>query len=205
MISVIFFVLICSKETKTEMNTKKVAHDSPHCTLIFCTHNFFYTIASFVPKGYSGFQETWMIILFSSSQLKKYLPNFPTPKESWNQKFQTQQILQSSPSLKIQSTSTGVSLIPPQISLSKVLLMTYFITAKQIVDYEAESEISTSKKETTTNGKRTKYPVFFETEIHSTGKRNTLNSGERACNKLQWGGVFGIKRLPRGGESMVGF
>ena len=66
-----FFVLICSKETKTEMNTKKVAHDSPHCTLIFCTHNFFYIIASFVPKGYSGFQETWMIILFSSSQLKK--------------------------------------------------------------------------------------------------------------------------------------
>ena len=83
--------------------------------------------------------------------------------------------------------------------------MTYFITAKQIVDYEAESEISTSKKETTTNGKRTKYPVFFETEIHSTGKRNTLNSGERARNKLQWGGVFGIKRLPRGGESMVEF
>ena len=146
-----------------------------------------------------------MIILFSSSQLKKYLPNFPTPKESWNQKFQTQQILRSSPSLKIQSTSTGVSLIPPQISLSKVLLMTYFITAKQIVDYEAESEISTSKKETTTNGKRTKYPVFFETEMHSTGKQNTLNSGERACNKLQWGGVFGIKRLPRGGESMVEF
>ena len=83
--------------------------------------------------------------------------------------------------------------------------MTYFITAKQIVDYEAKSEISTSKKETATNGKRTKYPVFFETEMHSTGKRNTLNSGERACNKLQWGGVFGIKRLPRGGESMVEF
>ena len=102
-----FFVLICSKETKTEMNTKKVAHDSPRCTLIFCTHNFFYTIASFVPKGYSGFQETWMIILFSSSQLKKYLPNFPTPKESWNQKFQTQKILLSSLSLEIRSTSIG--------------------------------------------------------------------------------------------------
>ena len=45
--------------------------------------------------------------------------------------------------------------------------MTYFITAKQIVDYEAKSEISTSKKETTTNGKRTKYPVFFENETPS--------------------------------------
>ena len=58
--------------------------------------------------------------------------------------------------------------VPPQISLSKVLLMTYFTTAKQIVDYEAESQISTSKKETTTNGKRTKYLLFF-------GNRNTLN------------------------------
>ena len=58
--------------------------------------------------------------------------------------------------------------VPPQISLSKVLLMTYFITARQIVDYEAESQISTSKKETTTNGKRTKYLLFF-------GNRNTLN------------------------------
>ena len=27
---------------------------------------------------------------------------------------------------------------------------------------------------------------FLETEIHSTGKRSTLNSCERACNKLQW-------------------
>ena len=118
MISVIFFVLICSKETKTEMNTKKVAHDSPHCTLIFCLHNFnslyffLYTITSFVSKGYSPFQETRMIILSWSSQLKKYLPKFPTPKESWNQKFQTEQILRSSPSLKIRSTSTRVSFHP---------------------------------------------------------------------------------------------
>ena len=47
--------------------------------------------------------------------------------------------------------------------------MTYFITAKQIVENETESERPTSKKETTTNGKRTKYLLFFE-------NRNTLNS-----------------------------
>jgi len=34
------FVLICSKKTKTEMTQKKVAHDSPYYTLIFCTHNY---------------------------------------------------------------------------------------------------------------------------------------------------------------------
>ena len=157
------------------MNTKKVAHDSPHCTLIFCPHNFnslffcYYTITSFVLNGYSAFQETWIIILSWSSQLKKYLPNFSSPKESWNQKFQTQKILRSSPSLKIRSTSTEVSFDPKFLyrKFSSVL-MNYFTTAKQIVDYEAESQISTSKKETTTNGKRTKYPVFF-------GNWNTLN------------------------------
>ena len=52
--------------------------------------------------------------------------------------------------------------------LIKSLLMTYLITAKQIVEYEAESERPISQKETTTNGKRTKYPLFF-------GNRNTLN------------------------------
>ena len=50
-------------------------------------------------------------------------------------------------------------------------------------------------------GKEPSIFYFLETEIHSTGKR--LNSAERACNKLQWGGVFGIKRVPRRGESMV--
>ena len=47
-------------------------------------------------------------------------------------------------------------------------------------------------------GKEPSIFYFWETEIHSTGKRSTLNSGENARNKLQWGGVFGIKRLPRG-------
>ena len=59
--------------------------------------------------------------------------------------------------------------VPPQIYLSKVLLMTYFIATKQIVEYEAESERPISKNETTTNGKRTKYLQFFR-------NRNTLNS-----------------------------
>ena len=54
-------------------------------------------------------------------------------------------------------------------------------------------------------GKEPSILYFLETEIHSTGKRSTLNSGENAWNKLQWGGVFGIQRLPRGGESMVEF
>ena len=54
-------------------------------------------------------------------------------------------------------------------------------------------------------GKEPSILYFLETEIHSTGKRSTLNSGERACNQLQWGGGFGSKRLPRGGESMVEF
>ena len=58
--------------------------------------------------------------------------------------------------------------VPPQISLSNVLLMTHFITAKQIVENKAESERLTSKKETTTNGKRTKYLLFF-------GNRKTRN------------------------------
>ena len=57
--------------------------------------------------------------------------------------------------------------VPPQISLSKVLLMTYFITTKQIVEYEAESERPISKKETTTNGKRTKYLQFFSKPKYS--------------------------------------
>ena len=71
--------------------------------------------------------------------------------------------------------------------LIKSLLMAYFITAKQIVEYEAESERPTSKKERTKNGKNKQVPcIFLETEIHSTRKRRTLNSGERACNQLKW-------------------
>ena len=58
--------------------------------------------------------------------------------------------------------------------------MTYFITGKQIVEYEAESEWPTSKKERTTNGKK-KYPVFF-------GNRNTLNSKTKNPQR-RWKGV----------------
>ena len=35
-------------------------------------------------------------------------------------------------------------------------------------------------------GKEPSIFYFLETEIHSTGKRRTLNSGERACNHLKW-------------------
>ena len=95
--------------------------------------------------------------------------------------------------------------------------MTYFITAKQIVEYEAELERPTSQKERTTNEKKkNKYPVFLETEIHSTRKRRTLNSSGRPYNNLKWVfalprgtlihcWVFGIKCLSRGGESIVEF
>ena len=60
--------------------------------------------------------------------------------------------------------------------------MTYFITAKQIVEYEAESE---RPKETTTNGKRTKYPVCF-------GNRNTLN-WKTKHPQLRWKGLQSTK------------
>ena len=86
---------------------------------------------------------------------------------------------------------------PPQFRKSRVLLMTYFITAKQIVEYEAESEWPTSKKERTTNGKKSTL-YFLETEIHSTRKRRTLNSGERACNQLKWVSSFEAWPSPLG-------
>ena len=77
--------------------------------------------------------------------------------------------------------------------LIKSLLMAYFITAKQIVEYEAESERPTSKKERTKNGKNKQVPcIFLETEIHSTRKRRTLNAGERVCNKPN--GSVNLKR-----------
>ena len=39
--------------------------------------------------------------------------------------------------------------------------MTYFITAKEIVEYEAESEKPASKKERITNGKKKQVPCIF--------------------------------------------
>ena len=106
--------------------------------------------------------------------------------------------------------------------------MTYFITAKQIVEYEAESERPTSKKERTTNGKKKTSTLYsLEIEIHSTRKRRTLNACERVCNKpngsvnlkrdhplwvfalprrtLTHCWVFGIKCFRWGGKSIVEF
>ena len=77
--------------------------------------------------------------------------------------------------------------------LIKSLLMAFFITAKQIVEYEAESERPTSKKERATNGKKQTSTLYFlETEIHSTRKRRTLNADERVCNKPN--GSVNLKR-----------
>ena len=39
---------------------------------------------------------------------------------------------------------------------------------------------------------------FLETEIHSTRKRRTLNSGERACNQLKWVSKFEVWPSPLG-------
>ena len=60
--------------------------------------------------------------------------------------------------------------------------MTCFITANQIVEYEAELERPTSKMETYTNDKRTKYFLFF-------GNRNTLNSKTKNPH-LRWKGLL---------------
>ena len=64
--------------------------------------------------------------------------------------------------------------------------MTYFIATKQFVEYEAESQRLKSKTEKPRMGKEPSIFYFLETKINALGKRNTLNSGERACNKLQW-------------------
>ena len=175
MISVIFFVLICSKETKKEMNTKKVTHDSPHCTLIFCTHNFHSLFYFFLNHGMFRSQRLFRIsrdvndhsVLVKPT--KKILAKFSYPIRILESKISNPK----NPSI-ISVTKNREYLnwgfVRPQISLSKVFISAYvvLITAKQIVDYEPESQISTSKKETTTNGIKTKCPVFF-------GNRNTLN------------------------------
>ena len=174
MISVIFFVLICSKETKTEMNTKKVAHDSLHCTLIFCPHNFnslfyfFYTIASFVPKGYSGFQETWMIILSWSSQLKKYLPNFSYPKRILESKISNPKILRLSPLLKFRSTSTGVS-FHPKFLYGKFCLWHTSQPQNRLSITKLNRRYLQVKRKQPRMGKEPSIFYFLETEIHSTG------------------------------------
>ena len=77
-------------------------------------------------------------------------------------------------------------------------------------------DLQVKRKEPQMKKKKNKYPVFLETEIHSTRKRRTLNSSGRPCNNLKWVfalprgtlihcGVFGIKCLSRGGESIVEF
>ena len=47
-------------------------------------------------------------------------------------------------------------------------------------------------------GKEPSILYFLETEIHSTRKRRTLNSGERACNQLKWVSKFEVWPSPLG-------
>ena len=123
---------------------------------------------------------TTKIIQLKSSKLRKYLPDF-----SFSKRITELKILNPTNPFFIAVTWNPEYLhwsFVPQISWSKVLLMTYFITAKQIVEYEAESQRPTSKKETTTNGKRTKYLLFF-------GNRNTLNTKTKNPH-LRWKGLL---------------
>ena len=142
MISVIFFVLICSKETKTEMNTKKL-----HTIVRIVLLSFVLTIIIhhfiFLYHSKFRFQRLFRISrdLNNHSVLvkptKKILAKFSYPKRILESKISNP----TNPSI-ISVTKNPEYLywgfVPPQISLSKVLLMTYFITAKQIVDYESE-------------------------------------------------------------------
>ena len=157
------------------MNTKKVAHDSLHCALIFCPHNFNSLFYFFLNHSKFRSQRLFRIsrdvndhsVLVKPT--KKILAKFSYPKRILESKISNPK----NPSI-ISVTKNREYLhwgfFRPQISLSKVFISAYdvLITAKQIVDYEAESERPTSKKETTRNGKRTKYLLFF-------GNRNTLN------------------------------
>ena len=93
MISVVFFVLICSKETKTDMNTqKRCTRQSVQLYSYLLYHNynspfyFFNTIASFVCNGYSGFQDTWI----TEWGQKSKPPKFPGPKINSQKKSYTE-------------------------------------------------------------------------------------------------------------------
>ena len=93
MISVVFFVLICSKETKTDMNTqKRCTRQSVQLYSYLLYHNynspfyFFNTTASFVCNGYSGFQDTWM----TEWGQKSKSPKFPGLKINSQKKSYTE-------------------------------------------------------------------------------------------------------------------
>ena len=110
---------------------------------------------------------------------KIILAQFSYSKNSRNRKFQTQKILLSSPSLEIRSTSTlflfNLKFLNRKISLWRTS--------------QPQNRLSNTKlnrKDWKVQRKQPSIFYFLETEIHATGKRNTLNSGERACNKLQW-------------------
>ena len=143
MISATFFVLICSKETKTEMNTKKL-----HTIVRFVLLSFVLTILIhyFIFFLYHSRFRSYGLFRISRDvndhyvlvkKTEKILAKFSYPKRILESKISNP----TNPSI-ISVTKNPEYLcwgfVPPQISLSEVLLMTYFITAKQIVDYESE-------------------------------------------------------------------
>ena len=142
MISVTFFVLICSKETKTEMNTKKL-HTIVRIVLLsfvltILMHYFFFLYHSrFRSHGLFRISRDVNDHYVLVKKTEKILAKFSYPKRILESKISNP----TNPSI-ISVTKNREYLywgfVPPQISLSKVLLMTYFITAKQIVDYESE-------------------------------------------------------------------
>ena len=99
MISVVFFVLICANETKTEMNILKscTRQSALYSYLLYPQLQFnillFYSMASFFPNGYSGFQETWM----TECGQKLKPPKFPGPKltpKKFHTELRTTKIIQ---------------------------------------------------------------------------------------------------------------
>ena len=71
--------------------------------------------------------------------------------------------------------------VPPQISLSKVFISAYdvLITSKLSITMLSRRYLQVKRKQPRM-GKEPSILYFLETEIHSTGKRSTINSGENA-------------------------
>ena len=134
-----------------------------------------------------------------SSHPRKFLPNFPTPKKSRDREFQTQKILRSSLSLENRRTPPPPLPVPhlgfPSTPNFLIKSFAYDVlhNRKQIIESEAESERSTSKKKQPRMGNEPNIFHFLETKIYSTRKRSTLNSGERTCcKKLKWVSHFQV-------------
>ena len=125
------------------------------------------------------------------------MPNFPTPKESRHRKFQTQQVLWWSPSLKIGSTSTGVSFHLKFLYRTFCLWRTSY-SQNKLSKTKLNRRDQQVKRKQPRMGKEPSIFYFLETEIHATGKRSTLNSSEKASNNLKWVSHFEVWPSPLG-------